>query len=78
MPGIPEGPLEPVYNLSTTDGTYFADGVLVHNCDALSGAAAMAIYGVEQLTGGQVAPGGPVRATFGASRSSPTLRAVLR
>ena len=30
------------------------------------------------LTGGQVAPGGPVRATFGASRSSPTLRAVLR
>jgi len=46
--------------------------------DALSGAAAMAIYGVEQLTGGQVTPGGPVRATFGASRSSPTLRAVLR
>lgn len=27
-----------VYNLATEDGTYFANGLLVHNCDALSGA----------------------------------------
>lgn len=26
----------PVYNLTTSDGTYFANGVLVHNCDAMS------------------------------------------
>lgn len=25
-----------VYNLTTSDGTYFANGVLVHNCDALT------------------------------------------
>ena len=23
----------PVYNLTTSDGTYFANGVLTHNCD---------------------------------------------
>lgn len=27
--------IEPVYNLSTSDGTFFANGVLVSNCDAL-------------------------------------------
>ena len=26
----------PVFNLATGDGTYFANGVLVHNCDALA------------------------------------------
>lgn len=31
-------PREPVYNLTTSDGTFYADGILVHNCDALSGA----------------------------------------
>jgi len=31
---------EPVFNLRTSDGTYFADGVLVHNCDTLSQALA--------------------------------------
>ena len=25
-----------VYNLKTSDGTYFANGILVHNCDALT------------------------------------------
>jgi hypothetical protein len=25
----------PVYNLSTTDGTFFVNGVLVHNCDTI-------------------------------------------
>ena len=26
----------PVYNLTTSDGTYFANGVLTHNCDQTS------------------------------------------
>lgn len=30
------GEAVPVYNLKTADGTYFADGILVHNCDAWS------------------------------------------
>lgn len=29
---------EPVYNITTADHTYYANGVLVHNCDAMSGA----------------------------------------
>lgn len=28
--------VEPVYNLTTEDGSYYADGVLVHNCDAMA------------------------------------------
>jgi len=28
----------PVFNLRTSDGTFFANGILVHNCDAASGA----------------------------------------
>lgn len=31
----------PVFNLTTTDGTYFADGLLVHNCDTTSQALAI-------------------------------------
>lgn len=37
--GMQPGPcrrFEAVYNLTTTDGTYFANGILVHNCDALT------------------------------------------
>jgi phage terminase large subunit-like protein len=30
--------LVPVFNLKTSDGTYFANGILVHNCDATAGA----------------------------------------
>jgi len=30
------GEIVPVYNLKTSDGTYFADGILVHNCDSWS------------------------------------------
>lgn len=26
----------PVFNLRTTDGTFYANGILVHNCDAWS------------------------------------------
>lgn len=29
--------VEPVYNITTEDHTYYANGVLVHNCDALTG-----------------------------------------
>lgn len=28
----------PVFNMRTSDGTFFANGILVHNCDAASGA----------------------------------------
>ena len=28
----------PVFNLRTSDGTFFANGLLVHNCDSASGA----------------------------------------
>lgn len=35
--------IAPVYNLTTSDGTYFANGILVHNCDALSGATQLAV-----------------------------------
>lgn len=30
--------VEPVFNIATSDHTYFANDVLVHNCDAVSGA----------------------------------------
>ncbi len=32
---------EAVYNLTTSDGTFFANGILVHNCDASAGAFEM-------------------------------------
>jgi len=33
--------VEPVYNITTEDHTYYANGVLVHNCDSLTGAFSM-------------------------------------
>lgn len=37
------GPIAPVYNLTVEAGEYFANGFLVHNCDALEGAIRIAV-----------------------------------
>ena len=37
-----------VFNLTTEDGTYFANGILVHNCDSTSGAHQMLTAGQTQ------------------------------
>ena len=42
----------PVFNLTTSDGTYFANGVLVHNCDA--GSQAIKRLGIMPLLAGNV------------------------
>lgn len=38
-----DGPSVPVYNLTVDGGEYFANGFLVHNCDALEMARRVAI-----------------------------------
>ena len=70
----------PVFNLATGDGTYFANGVLVHNCDAL----AQALLWFGGVGGGGVTvPGGfvgrpGVGAWVGSRRGGAVLPAGVR
>jgi predicted phage terminase large subunit-like protein len=64
----------PVFNLTTSDGTYFANGILTHNCDSMT----QALSGLRDEGRGQVTVPGLVTQRVARSRASTALTDTRR